>query len=105
MYKRQELDKATQAQLNRGGKLVEILKQKQYCPMPVEEQVIIIWVAVNGYLDNIGKDRLKEFEQKFSEFVKERHPQTLEEIRTKKELSQDLINTLNNITKEFVGTF
>ena len=100
-----ELDKATQAQLNRGGKLVEILKQKQYCPMPVEEQVIIIWVAVNGYLDNIGKDRLKEFEQRFSEFVKERHPKTLEEIRTKKDLSQDLINTLNNIAKEFVGTF
>ncbi len=100
-----ELDKATQAQLNRGGKLVEILKQKQYCPMPVEEQVIIIWVAVNGYLDNIAKDRLKEFEQRFSEFVKERHPQTLEEIRTKKDLSQDLINTLNNIAKEFVGTF
>ena len=73
--------------------------------MPVEEQVIIIWVAVNGYLDNIAKDRLKEFEQRFSEFVKERHPQTLEEIRTKKDLSQDLINTLNNIAKEFVGTF
>jgi F-type H+-transporting ATPase subunit alpha len=100
-----ELDKATQAQLNRGEKLVEILKQKQYCPMPVEEQVIIIWVAVNGYLDNIGKDRLKEFEQRFSEFVKERHSKTLEEIRTKKDLSQDLINTLNNIAKEFVGTF
>ena len=100
-----ELDKATQAQLNRGGKLVEVLKQNQYCPMPVEEQIIIIWAAVKGYLDNIAKDRLKEFEKRFLEFVKERHSQTLEEIRATKDLSQDLTNTLNNITKEFVGTF
>jgi F-type H+-transporting ATPase subunit alpha len=100
-----ELDKATQVQLNRGGKLIEILKQAQYQPMPVEDQIIIIWVAVNGYLDNISKERLKEFEEGFLQFVKDKYPQPVEEIRIKEDLSQDLINTLKGIVKEFSDAF
>lgn len=100
-----ELDKATQVQLNRGEKLVEILKQPQYQPIPVEDQIIIIWVAVNGYLDSISTKRLRQFEEGFLKFVKERHPQVLEEIRNKKELSQDLIDKLKDIVKDFSNTF
>ncbi len=100
-----ELDKATQVQLNRGGKLIEILKQAQYQPMPVEDQIIIIWVAVNGYLDNISKEKLKEFEEGFLQFVKDKYPQPVEEIRIKEDLSQDLINTLKGIVKEFSDAF
>ncbi|MEE9591816.1 MAG: F0F1 ATP synthase subunit alpha [Thermodesulfobacteriota bacterium] len=100
-----ELDKATQAQLNRGEKLVEMLKQVQYQPMPVEDQIIIIWAAVNGYLDNISKERLKDFEEGLLQLIKDKYPQTLEEIRIKKDLSQDLINTLKDIVKEFSDTF
>ena len=100
-----ELDKATQAQLNRGGKLVELLKQNQYLPMPVEDQVIVIWAGVNGYLDNISKERVKEFEGGFLQFVKDKYPQVVEEIRNKKELSQGLTDTLRDITKKFCDTF
>ena len=100
-----ELDKATQAQLNRGGKLVELLKQNQYLPMPVEDQVIVIWAGVNGYLDNISKERVKEFEGGFLQFVKDKYPQVVEEIRNKKELSKGLIDTLMDITKKFCDTF
>ncbi len=100
-----ELDKATQAQLNRGEKLVEMLKQVQYQPMPVEDQTIIIWAAVNGYLDNIRKERLKEFEEGLLQLIKDKYPQTVEEIRIKKDLSQDLINTLRDIVKGFSDTF
>ncbi len=100
-----ELDKATQVQLNRGEKLVEILKQPQYQPMPVEDQIIIIWVAVNGYLDSISTKRLRQFEEGFLKFVKERHPQVLEEIRNKKELSQDIIDKFKDIVRDFSNTF
>ncbi len=100
-----ELDKATQAQLNKGEILVEILKQGQYKPMPVEYQVIIIWMASNGFLDNIDKIRLKDFEEQFLQFVKERHPQIIEDLHNEKQLSEAIIDSLTNIAKEFSSKF
>ncbi|MFQ5901937.1 MAG: F0F1 ATP synthase subunit alpha, partial [Thermodesulfobacteriota bacterium] len=100
-----DLDKATQAQLNRGGMLVEILKQPQYQPMPVEEQIMIIWVAVNGYLDDIPKEQAKKFESGFLEFMKDKFPQVGEEISSKMELTEDITNTLETTVKEFKEAF
>jgi F-type H+-transporting ATPase subunit alpha len=69
-----DLDKFTQAQLNRGSKIVEILKQPQYQPMPMEDQVMILFVATNGYLDDIATDKVKDFEQGFYPFMHDKYP-------------------------------
>ena len=68
-----ELDKSTQEQLTRGTKLIEILKQPQYEPAPVEEQVIIIFAAINGHLDDIPTEKLKDFEGKFLQHIRDKH--------------------------------
>ena len=96
-----ELDKVTQAQLNRGERLVEILKQPQYEPMPVEEQVMIIWVAENGYLDDIPLEKVKDFEREFHVFMRDRYPQIGEEVRTKRELTVELKNKLKEAVEDY----
>src|SRR5881392_665962 len=75
-----DLDKATQAQLNRGARLVEILKQPQYQPLPVERQVAIIFAGTNGYLDPIGVPEVRAFESELYKFLETRHPQVLRGI-------------------------
>ena len=64
-----DLDDATQKQLTRGRIMVEILKQNQYVPMPIESQVLIIYAGLNGYLDNIALDRVSEFEEQLFEYI------------------------------------
>ncbi|MDP6838950.1 MAG: F0F1 ATP synthase subunit alpha, partial [Planctomycetota bacterium] len=75
-----DLDSATQAKLTRGERLVEILKQGQYVPVPVAEQVMIIYAGTSGGLDDLPASRVAEFEQAFIEYVNERHPEVAEAI-------------------------
>ncbi len=84
-----DLDKATQAQLNRGVRLVEILKQDQYQPMPVEKQVASIWMATNGYVDDVPLAKVREFEKEFVDFLEVNAPEVLRGVKATKALSDE----------------
>jgi|KBSMisStandDraft_5_1062788.scaffolds.fasta_scaffold20983_2 F-type H+/Na+-transporting ATPase subunit alpha len=96
-----DLDKATQDQLERGRRLTEILKQPQYKPMEVEDQILIIWTISNGYGDNIAVEDLSRMEAEFLKFVKESHPRILETIREKKVIDDDLKALLAEAIEDF----
>jgi F-type H+-transporting ATPase subunit alpha len=96
-----ELDKATQAQLARGERLVEILKQPQYKPMPVEQQVIIVAVANLGLLDDVPVNQLTSFESDFHEFVKDKYPDIGKSIRDTKQMSDENMEQLKKAAEEF----
>ncbi len=100
-----DLDKATQAQLARGERLVEVLKQGQYVPLPVEKQILIIYAAVNGYLDDIPVSEIKRYEEELYQFVEGTHPEVSEEILKKKELDDALRELLNKVLDEFKERF
>lgn len=100
-----ELDKATQEQLEKGKRLVEILKQPQYGPIPFEKQVMIIFAGVNGYLSSIPVERVRTFEEKFHKFMAEKYPAVGEEIKEKKKLTDDIIHRLTKALEEFKGIF
>jgi F-type H+/Na+-transporting ATPase subunit alpha len=89
-----DLDKATQSQLARGQRMVELLKQGQYQPLPIEKQVVIIFAGTQGLLDDVPVDAVREFETFFYGWLERKHPQILAEIRDKKELSDALRDTV-----------
>jgi F-type H+-transporting ATPase subunit alpha len=96
-----DLDKATQAQLARGQRLTEILKQPQYAPMDVEKQVLIIWAATNGFTDDIAVDQLRRFETDLLRFVENSHPGLLHAIAEKKTLTDEIKNDLKQALTDF----
>jgi F-type H+/Na+-transporting ATPase subunit alpha len=96
-----ELDPTTQRQLARGARLVEILKQAQYRPMPVEQQIMVIFAGTNGYLDDVAVGDIKAWEQGFLDFLAAQHAELGEEIRTRKVLSDDLGARLRKAIEEF----
>jgi len=96
-----ELDPATQRQLARGARIVEVLKQSQYRPMPVEQQVMIIFAVTNGFLDDVDVPKIRAWEQGFHEFLAAEHPEIGEEIRTRKALSEDLTGRLGKVIAEY----
>jgi F-type H+-transporting ATPase subunit alpha len=96
-----ELDPATKRQIDRGLRLTEVLKQPQYEPMPVEEQVAIIWVATNGYLDDVLVEHVREFEKQYLDYVRTSYRQILQRIASERELKDDLIQQLHEITRAF----
>jgi F-type H+/Na+-transporting ATPase subunit alpha len=100
-----DLDKATQAQLSRGQRLTEILKQPQYSPMPVEQQVLIIWTATKGLVDDIAVEDLKKFEKGLQAFVENTRGSLLEKIRDRKKLDEDLENEMRVAVTEFKERF
>ena len=100
-----DLDKATLAQLNRGQRLVEILKQGQYSPMPVEKQVVIIWAATNGYTDDLPVPQVRRFESEFMAFLDVNAPEILRGIRDTKVLSDDAKTQLKTQVAAFKETF
>ncbi len=100
-----ELDKSSQSQLNRGKRLVEILKQGQYQPLPVEKQVLIIYAGTTGILDDLPVEQCRPFEQALYKFVENSHPALLSTIREKKILDDDLKNELKNTITEFKKNF
>ena len=96
-----ELDKATQAQLARGARMVELLKQDQYKPLSVADQVLSIFAGVNGFLDNVPVKKIREFEKNLLAFIKEKHPGIREEIVTKKKIDDEFGGRLKQIISEF----
>jgi F-type H+/Na+-transporting ATPase subunit alpha len=96
-----DLDKATQAQLNRGQRLVEILKQPQYQPLPVEKQILIIFAAINGYFDPVEVAAIRGLEIELYQFVDNRHPSLLRELVDKKQIDDDMKAKLHDLMKEF----
>ncbi|HEU4588592.1 MAG TPA: F0F1 ATP synthase subunit alpha, partial [Gemmatimonadales bacterium] len=100
-----DLDAATQRQLARGARLVEILKQPQYQPVPVEKQVAIIYAVTNGYIDDVPVPQVRKWENDFLHYLEARHPQVLEGIRTKKALDDELTNGLKAAITAFKPLF
>jgi F-type H+-transporting ATPase subunit alpha len=95
-----ELDKTSQAQLNRGKHLVEVLKQPQYSPLPVEKQVVIIFAGTSGLLDDLPVEQCRQFESELYTFLDSSHPAMLQTIREKKALDDAIKNELNIALKE-----
>lgn len=97
------LDKATLSQLDRGAKMVELLKQKQYSPMPVEEQIVILFAATKGFLDNVEIERVHEFEWRLLQYMRADKQYILDYIREKKDIEN--IEELNKALEEFKSKF
>jgi F-type H+/Na+-transporting ATPase subunit alpha len=100
-----ELDAATQAQLTRGERMVEILKQDQYKPLPVEKQIMIIYAGVNGYLDDLPVEACRRFEEEFYPFMDSRYAAVPQEIKEKRQLDAELEAKLRKAIEEFKADF
>jgi F-type H+/Na+-transporting ATPase subunit alpha len=100
-----DLDKATQARLTRGERTVEILKQGQYQPLAFERQVVSIWSAVNGYLDDIAVSAVQKFEHEWLAYVTSTYPQIFEQIISTQKLEDDTLKLLNEAIAKFKNTF
>ena len=96
-----ELDKATKAQLERGQRLTEVLKQPQFVPVSLERQVMILYAAVNGFLDDIAIDKVALFEPKFYQFMDENHPELVKSIAKDKKIGSETEKNLIKAIKEF----
>src|ERR1700755_2308281 len=96
-----DLDKTSQAQLTRGQRLTELLKQQPFSPVPVEKQVVIIYAGVNGHLDDVDVSHARRFEAEFLAFIENAGPDIFQEIRDKRELSNELKQKLDKTLKEF----
>jgi F-type H+-transporting ATPase subunit alpha len=96
-----ELDKATQAQLARGVRMVELLKQEQYKPMPVGDQVLSIYAGVNGFLDDIPVDKVREFERDLLRYASEHYPQVRKEVVTKGKIDEAFGTELKQMVTVF----
>jgi F-type H+-transporting ATPase subunit alpha len=100
-----DLDKSSQDQLNRGRRLVEILKQGQYSPLPLEKQIMIIYAGTKGYLDDMPVELCRKFEEDLYRFVENAHPDVFAEIRTKKALDKELEPKVKKTIEEFKARF
>jgi F-type H+-transporting ATPase subunit alpha len=100
-----DLDAATRAQLDRGARLVELLKQGQYAPLPVERQIVIIYAGTNGFVDSIPTSSLRQFEKELFAHIDEKHADVFKSIREKKEITFDVKAKLDELLKKFVSNF
>jgi F-type H+-transporting ATPase subunit alpha len=100
-----DLDASTQRQLNRGERLVEILNQDQFAPVPVEEQVAIIYAAINGYLDPVPVDDIEEFEEEYIERLRLRHEGVLAEIRETEELTEEAEEAFESVAQDLAEVY
>jgi len=100
-----ELDKASQAQLDRGERLTEVLKQDQYAPLPVEKQILIIYAGNRGFLDEFEVEQIKEYEEKLYEFFEKEQATLLKKIAKKSEISADMDEAISSALKEFNSRF
>lgn len=100
-----DLDEATRNRLERGKRIVEVLKQPQYVPMPVELQIVILWAVTNGYLDEIPVGQIKEFEERYLDFIKTRKEKLLKQLAKGKVLDDKLISELEKSVAEFKRSF
>jgi len=99
-----DLDASTRHQIERGQRMTEVLKQPQYSPFPVEEQVAILWAGSAGFIDSIPVENVAQFEGEFLENLRTSHPELLERIRTEKALSDELIAALTKAAEDFRST-
>src|SRR5262249_31758490 len=100
-----DLDATTQRLLNRGSRLTELLKQPQFSPLKMEEQVVVIYSGVNGYLDPMPVDRVKAFEQGLLSTIRSQHGDILEDIRKSGDLSDATAGKLKNAVESYARTF
>ncbi|MEW9547548.1 F0F1 ATP synthase subunit alpha [Nonomuraea sp. NPDC050783] len=100
-----DLDAASRAQLDRGQRLVELLKQPQYSPFPVERQVVSVWAGTTGELDEVPVEDIRRFEQEFLDFLQSSHKGVFDSIRETKDLGDDTVTTLKDAITEFKKGF
>jgi F-type H+-transporting ATPase subunit alpha len=100
-----DLDATTQRLLNRGARLTELLKQPQFSPMKVEEQVVVIFAGTNGYHDKLELGQVRSFEQELLTYLRGQHPEVLESIRTTRELTKETEATLRQGLDTFAKQF
>jgi F-type H+-transporting ATPase subunit alpha len=100
-----DLDAKTQAQLERGKRIVEVFKQPQYNPIPVENQVVALWAVQNGYFDDVAVDKVKDFQGKLTDYIVNRKADLINKIRTEKALSDALTGELKSAIVEFKQTY
>jgi F-type H+-transporting ATPase subunit alpha len=100
-----DLDQTTQRQLNRGSRLVELLKQGQYEPLSVEKQVLIIFAGTNGFIDDLPLTAIKKYEQELFSFVESKYPDVCADILKKREMDADLRAKTTKVLEEFKLAF
>lgn len=100
-----DLDKATQAQLARGSRLTEILKQGQYTPIPVEKQIILLYAGTNGFIDTYPEGVLKRYEDEMLKFMESKHADILKELKEKQQIDAGLDERINKALEEFKAIF
>jgi F-type H+-transporting ATPase subunit alpha len=100
-----DLDAASKAQLERGARLVELLKQPQYQPFPMEEEVVSVWSGTTGKLDDVPLEDIKRFEREFLDYLKRDHKAVLDSIRSTTDLSDDSVRLLEGAVTTFKGQF
>lgn len=100
-----DLDKATQALLARGSRLTELLKQGQYVPIPIEKQVVLLYAGANGYIDSYPESALRKYEQEMIKFMEEKHPDILQDIKTKQAIDASVDEKLTKSLNEFREVF
>ena len=96
-----DLDEVTQRQLNKGDRLTEILKQKQYAPVPVEKQVVILYAGINEYLEKVPVNKVYEYEEKLYSYIDAKHTHLFKEIKEKRELTPELEGKIKEVLSEF----
>jgi F-type H+-transporting ATPase subunit alpha len=96
-----DLDKATRDQLERGQRTTEVLKQPQYVPMPLEQQIMVIYAVTNGYLDDVPIAEVKAWEYAFHDWMAEHHPEIVQNIAEAKEVSEETEIALRAAIEEF----
>ncbi|MGA0834018.1 MAG: F0F1 ATP synthase subunit alpha [Candidatus Kapaibacteriota bacterium] len=100
-----DLDKSTQQQLRRGARLMEVMKQQQYSPVPVEEQIVTIYAATNGFMDELPVTEVKRFEQELLETVKVSQPELIQKLQRDKALTDEIVQMLNSLLTSFTERF
>jgi F-type H+-transporting ATPase subunit alpha len=100
-----DLDAASRAQLERGRRLVELLKQDQYVPLPVEKQVLVVYAGTNGFVDKLPVESLREFEAELYGFIDDNHPEIWQEIKQKREIDEELKGKVDKALKAFTKRF
>ena len=100
-----DLDESSRKQLERGQKMVEVLKQPPYSPLPVENQVVIIFAGAKGYLDDVSTANVTKFEAELYPYIEAKYPEIFEQIRTKKVLDKEVEEILHKALKDFKATF
>jgi F-type H+-transporting ATPase subunit alpha len=96
-----ELDAATQAKIDRGKRIVELFKQGQYDPLPIEVQIALIWAVQNGYVDDVAVERIKAFQADWIDFLQTRRPELLQRIVRDKTIGDELKGELKKIADQF----